>query len=126
MLGYLTFILTCQLLGELAVKAAELPIPGPVVGMLLLFAFLVIRGRVPDNLAKTADGLLSHLSLLFVPAGVGVILHFQLLGGEWVAFSTALVASTLATIVVTGLLMSWLDRKDGGTDEVAPRLADNE
>lgn len=126
MLGYLTFILTCQLLGELAVKAAELPIPGPVVGMLLLFAFLVIRGHVPDNLAKTADGLLSHLSLLFVPAGVGVILHFQLLGGEWVAFSTALVASTLATIVVTGLLMSWLDRKDGGTDEVAPRLADNE
>lgn len=126
MLGYLTFILTCQLLGELAVKAAELPIPGPVVGMLLLFAFLVIRGRVPDNLAKTADGLLSHLSLLFVPAGVGVILHFQLLGGEWVAFSTALVASTLATIVVTGLLMSWLNRKDGGTDEVAPRLADNE
>ena len=67
MLGYLTLIFCCQLLGELVVTALGLPVPGPVLGMALLFAGLLTYGSVPADLASTADALLSNLSLLFVP-----------------------------------------------------------
>ena len=79
MVGYLTLILSCQLLGEVIVGALGLPVPGPVLGMAFLFAFLLIRGHVPDALGATADGLLRNMSLLFVPAGTGVIMHVTLL-----------------------------------------------
>ncbi len=111
MLPFLTLILVCQLAGELVVGALALPIPGPVVGMLLLFVILMIRGDVPAQLEQTASGLLRSMSLLFVPAGTGVILHFQLLGEALLPVGVALIISTLATIVVTALLMHWLGKK---------------
>lgn len=112
MLGFLTLILVCQLAGELAVGALDLPVPGPVLGMLALFALLMIRGEVPETLEQTAGGLLRAMSLLFVPAGTGVMLHFRLLGEALVPLGVALVVSTLATIAVTGLLMRWLGRRE--------------
>lgn len=108
MLGYLTLIFCCQLLGELVVTALGLPVPGPVLGMALLFAGLLAYGSVPADLASTADALLSNLSLLFVPAGVGVMLHVSLIGQEWLPISIALVLSTLLTVVVTAKVMVWL------------------
>jgi len=116
MLNYLTLILGCQLAGELATKALQISVPGPVIGMVLLFCFLLARGSIPANLARTADGLLGHLSLLFVPAGVGVMLHFRLLGDDWVPIGVALVVSTVLTIAVTGLMMTWLGRRVAGPD----------
>lgn len=110
MLGYLTVILVCQLIGEAFVVWSGLPVPGPVVGMVLLFAGLLIKGGLPDDLAKVSDTLLTHLSLLFVPAGVGVMLHIGLLGKEWIAISTALVLSTLITIAVTAAIMLAFNR----------------
>lgn len=104
-------LLLCQLVGEGFVAWAGLPIPGPVVGMALLFAALVLRGGVPENLGRVVDGLLAHLSLLFVPAGVGVMLHIAVIRQEWLAVSVALVASTVLTLVVTGLTMAWLIRR---------------
>ena len=117
MLFYLTLIFACQLIGEGLVTAFALPVPGPVVGMALLFAGLMIKGGIPDDLARVSDTLLANLSLLFVPAGVGVMLHAKLLGAEWLSLSVALVASTLLCIAVTALLMSWLSR--GTVDEEA-------
>ena len=114
MLGYLTLILVCQLIGETFVVWTGLPVPGPVVGMVLLFAGLVVRGGLPDDLAKVSDTLLTHLSLLFVPAGVGVMLHAGLLGEEWLAISSALVVSTLLTIAVTATAMVAFNRYRGG------------
>jgi len=110
LLEYLTFILACQLAGEFIVTSLNIPIPGPVVGMLSLFVFLLIRGEVPGQLAQVADALLRNLSLLFVPAGVGVMLHFELLGADAVPLSVALLVSTLATIAVTALIMVALRR----------------
>ncbi len=131
MLENFTLILFCQLLGELVVTALALPLPGPVVGMLLLFCLLVIRGFVPDELGKVSDALLSSLSLLFVPAGVGVMLHFELLGAELIPLSVALVVSTLLTIAVTALVMVWFNKRKpssmldgGGLDAPSPRGAD--
>ncbi len=114
MLEYLTLILACQLAGELAVGAAGVPFPGPVAGMLLLFAFLLARGEIPENLGKVAGALLNHLSLLFVPAGVGVMVHFELLGGDALPLSIALVVSTVLTIAVTALVMQRLNRRLSG------------
>jgi holin-like protein len=109
-LGALTLLLVYQLIGEVLVRFTGLPVPGPVVGMLLLFVTLVARGSAPDWLRDTCQGLLSHLSLLFVPAGVGVLLHFKRLGAEWLPISVALVASTVITIGVTALVMRALQK----------------
>lgn len=119
MLGTITMIFVCQLAGELLVAALGLPVPGPVAGMLILLAGLMVRGGVPDDLNKVADALLGNFSLLFVPAGVGVMLHAGLLGREWLAVSVALVASTLLTIAVTALVMRWLAKGDA-SEEHAP------
>ncbi|MHA1598766.1 MAG: CidA/LrgA family protein [Alphaproteobacteria bacterium] len=108
MLTYLTLIFICQLLGELFVTATGLPIPGPVVGMALLFAGLLIKGAIPDDLGRVGDTLIENLSLLFIPAGVGVMLHVSLIGRDWLPISVALVVSTALTIVVTALVMVWL------------------
>jgi len=111
MLGAITVLLVYQLVGEVSVQLTGLPVPGPVVGMLLLFITLIARKGVPETLRGTAQQLLSHLSLLFVPAGVGVMLHFGRLGQEWLALAVALVASTVLTIVVTALVMRLLQRR---------------
>lgn len=111
MLAALTLLLLFQLAGEVIVQFFALPVPGPVVGMALLFVTLVIRGGVPDDLRNTANNLLQHLSLLFVPAGAGVMVHFARLGDEWIAIVVALVASTAITLAVTGLLLCRLLRR---------------
>ncbi len=111
MIGAVTALLCCQLLGELLVRALGLPVPGPVFGMMLLFGLLLARGgEVPAPLAATADGLLRHLGLLFVPAGVGVVLHLELLAEAFAPIALVILAGTLAAIGVTGLLAARLLR----------------
>lgn len=110
MLPSLTILLVCQLAGEVIARLFKLPIPGPVVGMMLLFAGLVIRRGIPENLEKAGTTLLSHLSLLFIPAGVGVTVHLKLLADEWLPIVVALIVSTVVTLAVTGLVMQVLAR----------------
>lgn len=74
MLPALTLLLVCQLLGEIVIRALSLPVPGPVLGMFFLFLFLLLRDGPSTELRTTAQALLQHLSLLFVPAGTGVVL----------------------------------------------------
>jgi len=101
MLNALTLIVSCQLVGELVVTTLGLSLPGPVVGMTLLFAVLTWKGEVPPDVAQAGDGLLSNLSLLFVPAGVGVMAHFDLLRQDLLPLSVAIAGSTLLTVAVT-------------------------
>ena len=112
MLESLAVLLLCQLAGEFIVLWLDWPVPGPVIGMALLFSALVIKGGVPAPLADTANGLLAHLSLLFVPAGVGVMTHLTLLGNQWLPLTASLLVSTLLTIAVTGWLMQRLSRAE--------------
>ena len=100
-LGLLT-LLGYQLVGEIVVRFVQLPVPGPVLGMLLLFATLVWRGGAFRELTETSSALLAHLSLLFVPAGVGVVRYLSLLRNEGLALSAILIVSTLLTLTVTG------------------------
>ncbi len=115
MIQSLTAILFCQLLGEIGVNALGIPIPGPVLGMVIMFAYLMMRGGVSKPLGEVSDTLLRHLSLLFVPAGVGIVLHFDLLREDWLPIGLGLVISTLLTIVVSAAIMRRLTRKGDTT-----------
>jgi len=112
MIESLALILLCQLIGEVLTRLTHLPVPGPVIGMGLLFGGLVIRGGPPEKLEKTADSILSHLSLLFVPAGVGIMLYLDLIADQWLPILAALLVSTALTIAVTGWLMQRLAKPE--------------
>ena len=109
MLRGLAVLLLCQSAGEALSRLLKLgfnlPLPGPVLGMLLLFAALVVRGDAPPTLRDTANGLLQHLSLLFVPAGAGVMTHAGLLASAWLPTSVAILSSTAVTLLVTAWAM---------------------
>ncbi len=111
----ITLLLVYQLIGEVLVLALGLPVPGPVVGMLLMFLTLVIKGRAPQPLDQASTALLSHLSLLFVPAGVGLIVHLNLLADDWLPILFTLLLSTLITLALTATLLQlasrWLSRR---------------
>ena len=119
MIPALAALLVCQLLGEALVRTLALPIPGPVVGMAILLLALVLRPSLLATLRPTSQTLLQHFSLLFVPAGVGVMLHLQRLGDEALAIGVALVISTWVGLASAALTMAWLmkrtARRDGGT-----------
>ena len=120
MLAGLTWLLVFQCLGEVLVRLTGLPVPGPVMGMLLLFVVLRTRDAIPETLGGAAGGLLQHLSLLFVPAGVGVMLHFGRIGDEWAAIFVSLLVSTVLAIAVSAVAMRALIRRQERDDGTAP------
>ena len=111
-----TWLLLFQCAGEAVVRLAGLPIPGPVAGMALLFVALLVRGGAPAALDVAADGLAKHLSLLFVPAGVGVMLHVARVADEWLPIAVALVVSTVLAIAVTAFVFQRLAQRQEARD----------
>ncbi len=101
MIRALTLLFGCQLIGETIVRAAGLPFPGPVLGMGLLFAGLLVVGRTGPDLDGVADGILRNLSLLFVPVAVGLVQQLDLIAANALAIGAALVVSTVLTLLVT-------------------------
>jgi holin-like protein len=99
MIAHLTLLLVFQLAGELLRNALGLVVPGPVIGMALLLVVLVAVPRLAAWMRDTAQGLLGHLSLLFVPAGVGVVGHLDRLGSDGLALLIAIAASTVLAIL---------------------------
>ena len=99
-----TWLLLCQSAGEALARLAHLPLPGPVLGLLLLAALLAWPPvRAPVGAA--ADALLGHLSLLFVPVGVGVMTHLALLERYGARMLAALLLSTWIGLAVTALVL---------------------
>lgn len=111
MIAALATLLVFQLLGEALVRTLGLRVPGPVLGLALLLPLLAWRPPVLAMVRPTAQTLLQHLSLLFVPAGVGVMLHLQRLGDEALAIGVALVLSTWIGLVVAALTLQALMRR---------------
>jgi putative effector of murein hydrolase LrgA (UPF0299 family) len=110
MLAALATLLVGQLAGEALVRVTSLPIPGPVVGLILLLALMLGRTPLPVALDDTADGLLRHLSLLFVPAGVGVVQHLDRLGADGLRLLAVVVVGTAITLAVTAVVFEGLAR----------------
>jgi holin-like protein len=110
-------LLLFQLAGEVMTRLAGLPVPGPVIGMVLLVLALELGLPSGDGLRAASGGVLAHLSLLFVPAGVGIVQHLPRISQEWPALSIAIVVSTTATIAVAGLTASHLSQPAAGPSE---------
>ena len=109
----LAWLLAFQSAGELLARGLSLPFPGPVVGMVLLL--LALRWQVVQApVASCADFLLAHLSLLFVPVGVGVMTHLSLISQYGFRMLAVVALSTLAGLLVTVLSLHWL--RDPSTD----------
>ncbi len=119
MIGAIAALLLMQLAGTLLVQFTHVPLPGPVVGMLLLFVFLLWRGGVPEPLLRTTEPLLENLSLLFVPAGVGIIAHWRDMADQAGRVAMVLVLGAAITLIVTAFTLHWLLRRAhrGGLQE---------
>ena len=108
-------LLAFQCLGELIAYVTRVPIPGPVIGMVLFLCLLSASPALAQRVESVSRGLLNHLSLLFVPAGVGVMVLADAMKGQLIAIAVAIVASTILSIavgaLVAGGLMARLERK---------------
>lgn len=127
MLRGLTVLLTCQLAGEALVRGSGLPVPGPVIGMVVLLAWLTWRRPAPESgVVRAGDALLRHLQLFFVPAGVGVIAHLALLRADAVPLLASLLGSWLLGLLAVGWLVAGLTRRPGagGTASTATEPPD--
>ncbi|MBV9488786.1 MAG: CidA/LrgA family protein [Verrucomicrobia bacterium] len=97
----------CQLAGEMLHRVFSVPVPGPVMGMLLLTLVLLRRpSAVPKGLATSAGVLLQNLGLFFVPAGVGIVANFHLIRQQWLPICVALVGSTCLSLLVTAVVVN--------------------
>lgn len=117
-LNGLTLLLVFQLIGEAISLYFSLSVPGPVLGMLLLFLSLLVfqwkknpsEQRHNDALTTSATALLSHLSLLFIPAGVGLIVHIKRLESQWLPIIAAIILGSIITMAVTAWTMILMNR----------------
>jgi holin-like protein len=107
----LTILIVCQFIGEVIARAGDLPLPGPVIGLVLLLGWLVFRGGPDEEMRTSSSGLLRHLLLLFVPAGAGIVTQLDVLGQNFFPAIVAIVVSTALGLGVTGWVMQRLSRK---------------
>ena len=116
MLSSIAIILGYQVVGELISRLAGLPVPGPVIGMVLMLLSFLVKDNLINRVRPSAGVLLANLSLLFVPAGVGIMRHGQRFLNEGVAIMIALVVSTVIAMIVTAyviiLMQKWLKLSD--------------
>ena len=123
MIASLTLILLAQLAGEALARGAGLPVPGPVIGLALLLAFLVLRDRGPRPLLRlmpkplrdgtlegTGRGLLANLSLMFVPAGAGIVGRLDVVQAQGLKLALVIVVSTGAALAATVLVFVGVQR----------------
>lgn len=120
MLLSLGLILLCQLVGEAIARGTGVPVPGPVIGLVLCVLLLMARDqlgrRVPLELRdgtfeNTGRGILSHLSLLFVPAGVGVVQRLDVIAGNALPIVVALLVSTTLGLGVTAWVFNFTAKR---------------
>jgi holin-like protein len=127
----LAVLVGLQFVGEALRQTLHLPLPGPLIGMVLLTMLLVARGSagaaperaIPPSLLSAADGLIVNMGLLFVPAGVGIIAELDVLRRGWLPILVGLVVSTVLGLIVTGLVMHHVSRIFGAESRAVPQAA---
>jgi holin-like protein len=110
-------------LGEVLTRLGLVPVPGPVIGLVLLYLDLLWHRRLPDDLGRLADRMLALFGLLFVPAGVGVIAHAGVLQAELVPIVAAIVGGTTVTLLATvaALVLARASARRGTRAELGTR-----
>ena len=110
-------LLVLQWVGEVLVQALGLPLPGALVGALLLLVGLLLLGRLPKALEQTSAALLQNLMLLFIPIVAGVMLHFERIASEWLPFLASGIGGAVLTLLVTAAVFRWLLQRSGQKTE---------
>lgn len=116
MIRAFAILLLCQLAGTVLQQGLGLPVPGPVIGLVLLLAWFIYAGGPGRALHETSQGLLKHLGLLFVPAGAGVVGELGVLRQNALALLIAIPVSTALGLLVTGTVMQWFMHRKGPAD----------
>ena len=106
-------LLVLQWVGEVLVQALGLPLPGALVGALLLLVGLLLLGRLPKALEQTSGALLQNLMLLFIPIVAGVMLHFERIASEWLPFLSSGIGGAVLTLLVTAAVFRWMLQRSG-------------
>lgn len=104
-------LLVFQLVGELIAAAFQLPVSGPIIGMVLLLIWLQTHAYIDDGLASAADGLLANMAILFVPVGVGAMAYPELFRQHWPFILVAVTIGTAVTIATTALTAKFLTKR---------------
>jgi len=119
MLNSIFTILLFQLIGEFIQKFTEISIPGPVIGLILLLGVLLIRAKylkehpiIENSLVDFSERFLNYLPLLFIPVGVGVVMHLSLLEENLISVISIIVLGTLLTLALTGFIMEKFLKND--------------
>ncbi|KAB2808393.1 CidA/LrgA family protein [Pimelobacter simplex] len=127
MIAGLTWLLAFQVLGEVIVRLLDITVPGPVVGMLLLFVFLRVRRYGDDgSIVRAGSALLRHLQLFFVPAGVGIVVYLGMLRDHALPIAASLLGSWLIGLAVVGWTAVGLERLLGKPHDDLPGTAGEE
>ena len=114
----LSWLVLCQLLGTV-LNVLLLPmLPGPIIGMLLLFVFLLLRGEVGEPITEAASGLLRYLPLLLVPPAVGVMVYAERIAADFWALAGALGLSLIVSLLFAGWLMQKLIERQQRREDV--------
>jgi holin-like protein len=116
LLRQLGIILSIALLGEFISKTTNLPIPGNVLGMIILLILLCLKIVKIEMIDEMSTFLLGYLGFFFIPAGVGLIASLDLLKGKWIAILAICLISTFTAIVVTGLTIQFVKRRHGNSN----------
>ena len=111
MINGLLILLGCQLIGETLSHYLKLPIPGPVIGMVILLIGLMIRKGPSKELEETSSVFVKYIGFLFVPAGAGISVYLALIAEEWLMLAAATFVSTTLTLIVTGWVYRLFARK---------------
>lgn len=106
----LTWLLGCQLAGETLAHVTGAPIPGAVLGMVVLLAVLLVRGHEETSAHAAADAMLPHLQLLFIVPGVGIVAYGSVIAADWLPIVVALVASWALGLAAVGITAQTLTR----------------
>lgn len=108
MLQAFVLLLAFQLVGEILVRLIPIGIPGPVAGMVLLAVGCIVSLKLRIACEKAAAVLLSNLSMLFLPAAVGVVQFLPLLQSQGLVIGTAILVSTVLALAVTALVFRFM------------------
>ncbi len=114
MIWPLAILLGCQLAGEVCARALSLPVPGPVIGMVLLLVLMALFRPLPQKVTPTAQVILGNLSLLFVPAGVGIVSQLDKVAQYGPGLLAALLGSTVLALTAGVLTFRFVARLTGG------------
>jgi holin-like protein len=111
MINGLMWLIGCQVVGEVIVRVADIQVPGPVIGMVVLFVLLQLRRSGDDaTVVRAADGLLEHLQLLFIPAGVGVVVYLDTIRDNAVPILGAMLVSWFLGLALVAWTVVALER----------------